>query len=347
MKKMKVLKKDLKHGKVVIQVQSLDDLWYLSQVIRKGDVVIGKTTRKVKLGAAEQSVKKNYVLSLLTSTLEFKDQSLRVSGKTTEPKEDIPKDSYHTIAAEPGDKLTIIKQKWHKYELDRINQATKEQLKALIGVFDRETCLLARLKSRGYEIITELKGKVKKKGYDSNVSTNFYKEIISAISDYDQRHKPDKIILASPAFWKEELMNELENSPKFDSLKQKIVKATCSSVSENAIDEVLKRPEMASALENAIAAKEMKLVDEIMTEIAKDGKIAYGIKETKTAVESGATERLIITDALIYKNPGNERLMKTTEDHGGKVFIINSENAAGQKLDSLGGIVAMLRFKLS
>ncbi|MBI2175892.1 mRNA surveillance protein pelota [Candidatus Woesearchaeota archaeon] len=344
---MKILKKELKHGKVVVQAQSLDDLWCLSQTVSKGDTVAGKTTRKVKLGSAEEAVKKTYFLTIATEDVKFEEQALRISGKTTEPNEDIPKGAHHTITIEPGDALTVIKERWQKYQLDRLDQATQEQLKALIVVFDRETALIARLKTRGYEVITELKGKVRRKDYDTSTATNFYKEIIAYAKDYDERNKPDKIILASPAFWKEELLNELKSDPKAGTLKNKIVLATCSSVSENAIDEVLKRPEMDTVLATAMAAKEMKLVDEMMTEIARDGKVAYGLKEVEGAIEAAAVEKLLISDVTVYKNQSSEQLMKKVEDTGGKVFIINSENAAGQKLDALGGMAALLRYRTS
>ncbi len=344
---MKILKKELKQGKVVVQAQNLDDLWYLSQTVLKGDTVIGKTTRKVRLGSAEEAVKKTYILSIAVEEVKFENQELKIGGKTTEPKEDIPKGAHHTIAIEAGDVLTVIKERWQKYQLDRLEKATQEQLKALIVVFDRESCILARLKSRGYEVIAELKGKVRKKDYDTSTAVNFYKEIIATVKDYDERNKPDKIILASPAFWKEEMLNELKNDPKADSLKKKIALATCSSVSENAIDEVLKRPEMETVFATAEASKEMKLVDELMVEIAKNGKVAYGAKEVESTVAAAAVEKLLITDAVVYGNKNAELLMKKTEDSGGKVFIINSENAAGQKLDSLGGMAAMLRYRIS
>ena len=343
---MKILNKDLKNGKIMVQAQSLDDLWCLSHIIGKGNTVIGKTTRKVRLGTAEEAVKKTYTLSIAVEEVKFEDQSLRLSGVTTESKEDVPRGAHHTITLEPNETLTITKEKWQKYQLDRLEQATKEQLKALIVVFDRETALLAKLKSSGFEIVTELTGKVKKKDYRTTAPANFYKEIISAVKDYDDRNKPDRIILASPAFWKEELLNELQNEPKAKAIKEKAIMATCSSVGENAIEEVLKRPEMETVLENAIAAREMRLVEEIMTEIAREGKVAYGRREVESAVNAGAAEKIAITDKHVYKDSSLEKIMKTTEESGAKVFIINSENAAGQKLDSLGGIAAILRYKI-
>ncbi len=344
---MKILKKELKLGKIETQAQSLDDLWYLSQIISKTDIAIGRTTRKVRLGSAEEAVKKQYILSLMVETVEFNDHALRISGVTTEPTEDIPKGSHHTITIEPGDTLTMIKAKWQQYQLDRIDQATQEQLKALIVVFDRESCWLAKLKSSGYEILTNLKGKVRKKGQDIANISNFYKEVITAIRAYDERNKPDKIIVASPAFWKDEFMNELKNDSKAEAIKQKITLATCSDATEAAIDEVLKRPEMETVLESALAAKEMRLVEEAMVEIAKDGKVAYGQKAVKDAIEAGAVDKLLISDTTVYKKPESEKLMVSVEESGGKAYIINSENPAGEKLNSLGGMIALLRYKLA
>lgn len=344
---MIILKKDMRNGKITAKAQSVDDLWCLSRAISKGDVVTGKTTRKVRLGASEEAVKKTYTLSISVEEVEFKDKSLRVNGATTGQNEDIPKGAHHTITIEQGDVLTIAKTKWPKYQLDRLEQATNEQLKALIIVFDREAALLARLKSSGYEIVAELKGKVKKKGYDTATVTNFYREIIAAAKSYDERNAPDKIILASPAFWKDEMLNELKSDPKAELLKKKISLASCSSVSENAIGEVLKRPEMEAVFKTAEAAKEMRLVEEAMKAIAKGGKVAYGEKEVRKAIEAAAVETLLITDSKVYGSKEAESLMGSVEENGGTAFIINSENEAGQKLDSLGGMAAMLRYKVT
>ena len=40
---MQIINKQLKQGKIKLGVDSLDDLWYLSQIIEPGDQVEGKT----------------------------------------------------------------------------------------------------------------------------------------------------------------------------------------------------------------------------------------------------------------------------------------------------------------
>ena len=338
---MKLLKKDLKHGKIVVVVQNLDDLWHLSQIIESGDVISSKTTRKIK-ATEKETEKKTLFLDIRVEEVEFKEKNLRISGKTTEEKEDVPKGAYHTISLEISSTTGITKGSWPKYQLKRLEQATKKQAETLILVLDREEAIFALLKSKGYEVLTQIKGKVAKKGIKTATS-NFYKELSDKLAEYDKRFKSDAIIVASPAFWKEDLMEELKDS----ELKKKIVTATCSSVGKNAIEEVLKRPELKEVLKQQRAAEESKYIEELMMEISKDGLAIYGKKEVEGAVESGNVKVFLITDVFIYKNrEKSEELMKNSEAVKGEVVIINSENEAGKKLDSLGGTAVLLRYKM-
>jgi len=45
---MRILKKELKKGRITVQTETIDDLWYLSQIVEPGDKVSGKTLRKIK-----------------------------------------------------------------------------------------------------------------------------------------------------------------------------------------------------------------------------------------------------------------------------------------------------------
>lgn len=339
---MRIEKKDLKQGKVVVVVENLDDLWHLSQIIEEGDRVRGKTERKIKIGGKEESVKKTMTLSLQVKEVDFKDRTLRISGLTVDESEEVPKGSHHTITLEEGSKVGVVKNSWAQYQLKRLTTATAKQARVLLLVMDREEAIFALLKSKGYEILSQFKGKVAKKGVDS-VTGNFYGDLIKQADEYVTRHRIDTVILASPAFWKDDLMKELKD----DSLRKKIVLATCSSVGNNAIEEVLKRPELKEVLKQQRAAEESNAVEELMKGIAKDGLVAYGKKEVEESVNNGNVKVLLITDVYIHKNRAeSEVLMKNAETVKGDVVIINSENEAGKKLDSLGGIAVLTRYKV-
>ena len=140
---MKILNFHKDEAKVL--VESLDDLWYLSSIVDSGDSVEGKTFRKIKIGGEDERsqriVKKPVFLNINVEKVEFHRYSniLRISGKVSEGKEDIPKGSYHTFNVEEGTQIKIIKPEWLKYHRQRLDEAAKDKKPdTLICVFDRE-----------------------------------------------------------------------------------------------------------------------------------------------------------------------------------------------------------------
>lgn len=353
---MKLIFSDFRKGEVKLKVENLDDLWYLNQIIDKGDLISGRTLRKIKAGQEEDRkqsiVKKPVFLAIEVEKIEFGKTSsaLRISGMVKEGPEDIPLGSYHTFSVEENSIIAIIKEKWLKFQVDRLKEACKEsESKILICVHDREEAYFALMKKYGYELLSSIKGNVQKKRDMQKVEGSFYKEIIRQLEEYDGRHGLNKIILASPAFWKEDLMKELGN----DELKKKMILATCSSVGENAIHEVIRRPETSEALKQDRISMEFKLVEELLMEISKNNFASYGLQETKNAAEAGAVKTLLITDDFIQEkrmaDEYNEidRIMRIVDSSKGDISIISSEHEAGKKLNGLGGIGAILRYRVS
>jgi len=351
---MKIIKSDLRKGEITVKVENLDDLWYLSHIIDKDDLIKGKTIRKIKIGGDEQRksdvIKKTVFLKIKVEKTEFTENSLRVSGKIIEGPEDVQIGSYHTFEFEENIIATIVKESWLKFQLDKLKEASEEKAgKIMIVVLDREEALFALMQREGYKILTNLKGEVNKKAVDEKSKYGFYEKIIEQMQEYDERYKFSKIILASPIFWKEELIKELKDQ----NLKKKIIQATCSSADNNGISEVLKRPETQEALKQDRIAREINIVEELLKEISKSNLAVYGLKQTEEAVNSGAVKTLILTDNLIKKQREKENykkidfMLKNTESMKGDVIIISSDHEGGRKLDGLGGIGALLRYKLA
>lgn len=347
---MKIINLNLKQGEAKVRVESSDDLWYLTQIIDEGDIVKGKTLRKIKVGGEEkEAIRKPVFLALQAEKVEFTASALRINGKILEGPEDVPRGSYHTFNVEEGTIISVVKEKWFSYQIDRLKEACQAKLpKIMICVFDREDAVFALMKRAGYEVLSQIKGSVAKKGIEGAVKGDFYSEIIHLLEEYNKRYDLDKIILASPSFWKEELFKVLEN----DELKKKILPATCSSADRSAIDEVLKRGEVRQALQEERVSKEMALVEELLSEISKQGLAAYGFDEAEQAATMSAIRDLLVTDSLIAKTREEgvfsrlEALMKLADGAKAKVTIISGEHAGGKKLNGLGGIGAILRFKL-
>ena len=127
---MKILHRDLKQGKIKVQIDNLDDLWYLSAIIEEKDRVEGLTERKIKSEGAgsdrdQKVIRKTVHLEIGVEKVEFHKYTniLRISGKIINGPEDVPRGTYHTFNGEPGATLTIRKEQWLKYQLEKLKEA--------------------------------------------------------------------------------------------------------------------------------------------------------------------------------------------------------------------------------
>jgi len=346
---MQLISSDFKKGFVKLKVNDKDDLWYLSHLIDQGDIIKGKTTRKIKIGEGEnaKSVKKTLTLSIKAEKVELTETSLHINGKVTEGTEEVPKDSYQSITLEEASEFSLEKPQWMEYQKQKLQEACEKKYDYLLCLFDREEVLFALTKKFGYEILTTLKGEVQKKAKAVEVKKDFQEEIIKTLESYNERYKPSAVILASPAFYKEDLYKKIPQS----ELKKKIVLATCSDISERSLDEVMRRPELAETLKHSRARKEQLLIEELLKEINKSDKAAYGWKEVQEAIDSGSVLKLLLTDEFVRKKRAAgefaavDQGMKTVDSMQGEIHIISSESDGGKKLNGLGGIAAILRYK--
>jgi protein pelota len=335
---MHILNKDFRKGIVNVKIESPEDLWFLSQIIEPGDLVRGRTERKINLGGEGEKakiIKKVVTVTLKVEKVEFSD-SLKILGIITEDHEDIPKGSHQSILLNEQDTLSIIKEEWLGFQKEKLSESTEQKTSILLLAFDREEAIFGLLTNKGLEVLTNKKGTVSKKDQEE-VKGNFYKELALDLTAYDQRFNPEHIIVASPSFWKEYLLKEIKNA--------KIITASCSDVSINALKEIMKRPELHNALSKSRASLEEQKMQLLLENIAKENAF-YGLKETEECICMGNVQTLIVsTDFIKQTREKNtykrlEELMKKTEKLQGDVFIITHH-----QLDGLGGIAGIKRWK--
>lgn len=348
---MKIIYQDFKQGEVKLKIDSPDDLWFLSGLLEEGDLVSGRAERKIKMGGAEKAVKKSVHLTIRVEKVEFDPyvNALRANGKVVDGPEDVPKGAYHTIEIEENIIIKIKKEKWFEYQKKRLKEATVNvALNILVLVFDRESAVFSMLKKYGYDILAEIEGDVEKKGMPKQKKeSTFFSDLAKQIKNYDDRFNFYKIVVASPAFWKEDLMNLIKDK----KLKEKITLATCSSVGKSGIEEVLKRDEIKTVLREERTVREFNLVEELLAEIGKNGLAGYGIDEVESLANAGNVKILLVTDGFIRENRLKNKferldgIMKTVDKIKGGVHVVSSEHEGGKKLDGLGGIGAILRYK--
>ncbi|MGE0793261.1 MAG: mRNA surveillance protein pelota [Candidatus Woesearchaeota archaeon] len=350
---MLILKKDLKHNKVDIKINSQDDLWYLSHLISSTDEITMKTERKIKINSSDDRnpniVRKIIILTLNVEEVNYNPSlhQLRIKGTVLQGPEDVPKGSYHTFSLELNSNFTLVKQSWPKYLQDKLDEASKiSNYSILIIVFDRETALFSIVKQSGIEHLAELKADVAKKDMNSNIGTPIYDLIIEKLIEYNKSYSPSNFICASPAFWKNYLEEKIPQN-----LKSKCIFTNCSEVHKRIVNELLIRPELKNILQSQRTSKEMNLVSKILENLQKEN-IVYGFEDVKQAANSGSISEVAITDNFIQKYKEENKyqevddILKSIDSSNGLVHFISSNDTI-RTIDGLGGIVGILRWKLN
>ena len=345
---MRVLKKNLRgdEGEIALLPESLDDLWHLQHLISRGDLVFALSHRKVPAIAdkarPEKMERKTVRLGVKVEDIEFHMYSnwLRLHGII---KSGMDVGQYHTLNIEIGTDLSIIKYHWRPDLLARIEEAVAESLRprVVIALVEEGEATIGVLRQFGVQMAAELRqGSGKGSGEDTR--SGFLKDVVEAIDKTAQDGA--EVILAGPGFTKEDVKKAIDSSRP--DLAERIAMDDTSSIGRSGFQEVLRRGAVKSVLESSRIAREAKIIEELFREIATDGKAAYGRAEVETAKNYGAIETLLVLDEVARRGSADE-IMRDVATARGRVVIFSSEFEPGDRLRSLGGVAALLRFKIA
>ncbi|MBI4176253.1 MAG: mRNA surveillance protein pelota [Candidatus Aenigmarchaeota archaeon] len=340
---MRIQKTYLKEGLVKVMVDAPEDLWHLEKVLEPGDLVTARTSRKTaikrgyEIGKGER---KPVTLTIKVEKISREIHSLRLTGIITSGPEDIQLASYHTLNIEQGTILTIKKEKWKSYQLDRLRRARSRYL-LLICAIDRDQADFAGLKDSGLEMKGTIYAKkfVQQKGTGKqDTSELFYIAVMENLERSGREYQ--HIIIAGPGFERENIYEYIKG--KNQGLSGKISTEHANDVGTYGIQEVIKMSAN-RILKQTRVAKETELVERLLVEIKKEGLAVYGRHKTEEAVNAGAVETLLISDEKIKDC---EHLLDIVEKLGGQMMIISAEHESGEKLLHLGGVGAFLRYRI-
>jgi protein pelota len=166
--------------------------------------------------------------------------------------------------------------------------------------------------------------------------TNYYGEVFTKIADYDL-----PTIVAGPGFTKEEFRKYAKDVHGKDILIESV-----STTGRTGLYELVKKGLVERVYTDSKTAKDIQLVEELFSHIIK-GNAAYGLEEVRKAIEYNACETLLVVDSLLRKSRDVESLLEKARQRGGETHIISSHHEGGEKLENLGGIAALLRFKIN
>ncbi|MCK5176892.1 MAG: mRNA surveillance protein Pelota, partial [Candidatus Aenigmarchaeota archaeon] len=128
-------------------------------------------------------------------------------------------------------------------------------------------------------------------------------------------------------------------------LKNTIVDVT-STVGNSGLNEIISRGILDRVINNTILGEQTKQVQEAFNILAKTPNlITYGKEQVLRAIEEKATETLLVSDKMLNDKEIEKIVEKAKKIHS-NIYIIASHHEAGERLYEMGGLIAILRYKL-
>ncbi len=355
---MKILLKDIKHDIMKVELRNIDDLWALYNVIQKGDRVLGKTTREVKSTESARPSSRRLTVTLgITVQKVYLDRELarlRIHGIVFDAPEEVRvTGSHHTLSVGPEDIVTIVKDKWLKHQVERVEKAVVAEEPIIVLALDSEEASVAILRSFGLDFKGEVRSRLpgKSEAEKRQVAMKDYFQRIGTLLEIVCAESTGPILIVGPGFTKDHFAKELESEAKYLGSRTVLVKSVGSG-GVGGVHEAIRVGAVSKLRRDARATQETELVNEALRRLGlSSGDISYGLERVQADTEAGAVDTLIVSDKVVREAEDEERsrieaTMNTVEERGGRVALVSSEQEAGKMLQSLGGVAALLRYRL-
>jgi protein pelota len=342
--------------RIALVPESLDDLWHLTYLIEPGDLVSGDTTRRIQ--RADDRVRDTggerepMGVTLAADSAEFDKfaNRLRVSGVIEWASREDQIDAHHSLNVEERDEIEIEKS-WKPDQEQRLQEAIEatDAPDVAIATVEEGAAAVHTVAQYSAEERVSLTGPTGKGEYARDRS-ELFDELASVLSHLDV----DAVLLAGPGFTKRDALKHIER--EFPAVAEGITSTVdTSAIGDRGVHEVLKRGAVEEIQAETRIAAEAELIDELTDRIAREEPATYGTEAVAKAAEFGAVERLLILDERLRAERGGEgewdrdvdTIVENTEHQGGDVTVFSSEFAPGNQLSSLGGVAALLRYRLS
>lgn len=335
---MRIIKQNYKDNAITVHIENLDDLWVLSKIIDEKTAVFGKTTRKIESDSTERSskaIRKTVNLEIAVEKVEYEPtlSSLRVLGKITHGPDEIPLGDHHSFLLAPDTDITI-KKKFHSYERQKIDQATKQAGTQLVFLFDREQVLFFTYSQMGFCFVAETQADSAKKQMESVVHKDIFSQIKEMLDAYIKKYKPKTIIACGSHFWKAQLEH---------TLAEKITFIDHTEITKSSVEKLLKNPQFQKVLQDDNFSQIQEAFDIFLKHLATDSLAAYGVAEVKKAAEMGAIKTLLVANKKVHDV---EQLLDLADQQKAQIYLVEDEHPITKELLAMTGVACILRFAI-
>ena len=330
------------------------DLINIFRIVKPGDIIYSKTSRELKKERASGKIDSERVQVVLGVEVESKVvdplmKRIRFSGRIAyESKKLDLLGKHHTITVYPGFDLKIESRENFErlLALSESYRGVKEQTVICISLDDEELAV-AEFSSRGVRVAysKHLPRADKSVSWGEQSLDESFKEVVDVVKELPEVG----IILLGPRIFVERLLSYLRRREK--GLLERIIVSWSTSIGgEAGIREALKSESIPEFLRSLKPFRDTLEVERFIKLMSGDPeKVAIGLEEVYEAWKLGAVEKVLVAESYLWVNLENarfEKLLELAERGKLDLQVILDGLEASEKVARLGGVVAILRYKL-
>lgn len=344
---MRIIEKDLRAKRLKLQLETPEDLYFVSLLIDEGDIVTAWTTRQIRIDTATGSQRGDRVrvkLTIKVKKVEFQrfSDSVRVLGVIIEAPEWLSAlGAHHTIGLKVGDEIEMVKPVFLKYHEKILDLA--ESLTKVIGIIsiDFDEVAAAALRPQGLEVISVIS--LPKPGKDGSVKDHLKTQLSKVMPQLVSSLKSkgcQSLIIAAPKLALE-VVNEMGLPP-----------SRLIDVSEGGLSglyELLRK----DSLKELIADEYLSTAKQALTELVErlhktPGKVALGTREVLKALEMRAVEALLVLDEALLGEERNKirEILDRAPGAPYRIIVVPPTTEEAELLKKSGGVAALLYYSI-
>ncbi len=328
-------------GEISLVPENADDVWHLGHLVSPGDLVFATTFRSAETPQdklrPEKAEKRPVRLGIRVEKVHFHEYTgrLRIMGTIESGPEP---GAHHTLNIEAGTELAIIRS-WSNRDMERIERAVKASGagEVLVLAIEDGEAQLYRMRQYGPEWMeTIAEGSGKASGVDGKQT--LFERVLARIQGAGGH-----LIVAGPGFVREDFGRFLrERAP---ALYARTMLVETRGSGRSAVREVIGKGALERLTGDIQLAREVSLMEEFTDRLARGEPVAYGEEEVEEAVTLGAALQVLVVDSAL-RGERIVRILEQGERTRARITVLSSLFEPGKQLESLGGIAAILRYRI-
>jgi len=346
-----MISKTLDDNTISFIAEESDDLLTIRRLIKKGDKIVGETTRVIKQEKEYsrpdkgERIKIRLAVEVEKVSLDDVLDRIRVGGTITESNNDaVPHGSHHSFIVKIDEPFNLVKKEWATVEKKLAKKKQNAATFVLVAI-DTGDCGIGKLKGTHLHLLPNIYSGSSGKRYKSNFKIEkFFDDVTKTLSTIIQ--KDDIVIIFGPGETRKKFGNFLSNTTLGKKIQIKVVEGVDSG-GEDGIHIFTKSDSMKEIMSDSKLAKVSKIIDQVMFLANKTSKkFSMGLEETRKANEFAAIESLAFSEKVLQDSDEQEVIdfLNDVETKGGELFSVDGSTDAGLRVSGLGGIIALLRF---